>query len=61
MQAIYNIIYQICAWVCIGDGTIPADSPLIYAVSLLSLFICVYCVWKLFKFFFRLIKNLFGL
>lgn len=61
MQAIYNIVYQIISWISVGETTIDPASPMDYAVILISLFMCVYCTWKLVKFIFRVLKNLFGL
>ncbi len=61
MQAIYNVVYQIISWFCVGDTAIIPDSPLAYAVPVISLFICIYCTWKLVKFIFKLLKNLLGL
>lgn len=61
MQAIYNIIYQIISWICVGETTIDPSSPMAYAVPIISLFICVYCIWKLVKLIFKVLKNLFVL
>lgn len=61
MQAIYNTVYQIISWICAGETTIDPASPLAYAIPLIALFICVYCIWKLVKYIFKLLKNLFSL
>lgn len=61
MQAIYSVIFQICSWFCVGDGEIPPDSPLAYAVPLIALFIVLYACWKFVKLIFVVLKNLFGL
>ena len=61
MQAIYNTVYQIISWICVGETAIDPASPLAYAVPIIALFLCVYCTWKLIKLIFKVIKNLFGL
>lgn len=61
MQSIYNVVYQVISWICAGETAIAPDSPLAYAVPMISLFLCVYCTWKLVKFIFKILKNLFGL
>lgn len=61
MKEIYNLIYQIISWICVGESTVEPTSPLAYVIPLIALFLCVYCTWKMVKFILRLLKNLFNL